>query len=637
GTTYFAGTSHKLSPDVTLTADDTALVYDLNGDGKINTKDRKVLLQVVNGSKELSLVSQNEDYFDFNKDGVVDTADVYLFGKQIKKKAEVADFDLRVMQVKDSTKVSVSINLSDSDREYLAGFENGIYVDGFIYVKGAVSLSVPFLAFYGSWMDSSMYEHFDFMKAVHDKEYEKTAATYVGVSKTNFLSIYPMGDEEEDFYVPNLFASDDEYISDRNAISSLNGTVLGSQYYSLIRNANRVIMSITDRNTGEKYFENTEYENYASFVYNGQWENYLQAQELNWAGTDAEGNPLEDGTEVDVTIEAVPSYYDDVEDPSTLDGKGLYMSTPIAIDNTKPVVADAVKNENGGYDLTLYDNRYTAAVLLISKDKKSLLGRYAVNQKNKDEDVVVSIEAPEDIFYVEVFDYACNASVYRFNNTGHADTKFVTDIAVDKESLELNIGQSAKVNVTVGPNWLAEGYDAVEWMSSDEDIVSVDQNGVIKGLAAGTTTVQVATLATDKKGNHLVAEVKVTVIDPEASKDGEEDDSDKKSDENNADADSSSADSSSADTSSADTSEVAPDSSNEATSQEEDASENKDDSAEESTNEADTADSADEATSSESQSADENSSDESEKDDSAAESGAEEPGNEDDLGGVDHE
>ncbi len=520
GITYFAGSSHKLNPEVTLTADDTTLVYDLNGDGKINSKDRKVLLQVVNGSKELSLVSEHEDYFDLNKDGVVNTKDVYLFGQQIKKKVDVADFDLRVMQVKDSTKVNVTINLSDSDREYLAGFENGMYVDGYIYVNGVVSLSVPFLAFYGSWMDSSMYENFDFLRAVHDKEYAKNAATYVGLSKTNFLTVFPMGDEEEDYYIPNQFAQDDEYIADRNAISSLNGTVLGSQYYSLIRNASRVIMSITDKNTGEEYFKHVEYENYASFVYNGQWQNYIQAQELNWAGTDANGEPLEDGTEVNVTIEAVPSYYDNVEDPSTLDGKGLYMTTPIAIDNTEPVITDAVKNQDGGYDLTLYDNRYSAAVLLISSDKKSLIGRYAVNQQNKDEDVVVSVEVPDDVFYAEVFDYAGNASVYRFNNTGHADTKYVTEISVDKESLELEVGDSAKVNVTVGPKWLAEGYNAVEWMSSDEDVVLVNQNGVVKAISEGKATVMVATLATNKKGEHLVAKIEVTVTDPTTVSDG---------------------------------------------------------------------------------------------------------------------
>ncbi|WP_408070511.1 S8 family serine peptidase [Butyrivibrio sp. JL13D10] len=644
GITYFAGSSHKLNPEITLTADDTALVYDLNSDGKVNSKDRKVLLQVVNGSKELSLVTEHEDYFDFNKDGLVDTKDVYLFGKQLKNKADVADFGLRVMQVKDSTKVNVTINLSDSDREYLAGFENGMYVDGFVYVNGVVPLSVPFLAFYGSWMDSSMFENFDFMKYVHDEEYAENASTYVGLARTNFLSVYPLGDEEEDFYIPNLFAKDDEYIADRNAISPLNGTVLGSQYYTLIRNANRVILSITDKNTGEEYFKHTEYENYAAFIYDGQWQNHLQAQDLNWAGTDAEGNPLPEGTEVNITLEAVPSYYDNVEDPSTLDGKGLYMTTPVAIDNTNPVVADAVKNKDGGYDLTLYDNRYTAAVLLIGSDKKTIIGRYAVNQQNKDEDVVLSVEAPEDVFYVEVFDYACNASVYRFNNTGHADTKFVTELSVDKESLELNVGDTAKVTATVGPKWLAEGYNAVEWMSSDEDVVLVNQNGVVKALTAGKATVMVATLATNKKGEHLVAKVEVTVTDPSEVSDGNADDSDKDAG-NNEDATQPTEDNN--DKSSDDNSEPKQENAKEEnTENSEDDSNNANveenqDSNKENADEAKSSEGAsetsDDTESSAQQKADENTSDDSNKDDSAEGSSTDDSVNQEELGGENHE
>ena len=385
-----------------------------------------------------------------------------------------------------------------------------MYVDGFIYVKGNVDLSIPFLAFYGSWMDSSMYEPFDFMQYAHDPDYH--GQTYVGLSETNFLSIYPFGEDNEMYYVPNLFADDDKYIADRNAISSLNGSVLGSQYYSLIRNANRVIMSITDKNTGEVYFENVEYENYASFVYQGEWKNYFQWQDLFWAGTDAEGNPLEDGTEVEITLEAVPSYYDDVEDPKTLTGKGLYLTTPMAIDNTKPVIADAARGEEGKYDITVYDNRYAAALLVVDSDKSTILGRYPVNQEVKDQDVVVSIEAPEDVFYVEVFDYAGNASVYRFNNTGHADTKFVTSITVDKEEVELEVGKTASVTATVAPKWLAEGYNAVEWESSDESVVAVSQSGKMLGRKEGSAVVTVTTLATDKKGNNLSAQVKVTVV-----------------------------------------------------------------------------------------------------------------------------
>ena len=526
GTTYISGSSHKLNPEVTLTADDTKLVYDLNDDGKVNNKDRKILLQVVNGSRDVAIVEQNQEYYDFNNDGLVDTKDVYALSKQLKGGEAVADLALEVVEVKDSTKVNVAINLSDSDREYLAGFENGMYVDGFIYVKGGIDMSVPFLAFYGSWMDSPMFEDFDFEEYVHNADYAANVMTYSGISKTNFLSIYPLGIDNEKYYIPNYFADDAKYIADRNAISSENGTKLGAQYYSLMRNAGRLILTITDKNTGEKYFEHIEKDQYAEFysASKGRWLENIAAQDLNWAGTDANGNPLADGTEVEISLQAIPSYYNDVEDVSTLNAPGMFIKTPMAIDNTAPVVTDAVKTEDGKYSITAYDNRYTASVLVIASDKKTVIGKYAVNQEEADKDMEILIDAPDDVFYVEVYDYALNGTVYRFNNTGHADTKFVSDITVDKDDVELKVGEQAQVKATVGPKWLAENYNLVEWSSDDESIAKVSASGVITAVAEGETVVKATTLATDKKGKHLTAEVKVKVVDEskdEESKDEE--------------------------------------------------------------------------------------------------------------------
>ena len=532
---FIVAQSHKLQPEVTLTADDTALVYDLNFDGKVDKKDRKVLLQVVNGTKELNLVSQNEDYFDFNKDGIVDTKDVYTFGKQLKSKDSVVDLGSRVMQVKDSTKVSVSINLSAADREYLEQFENGMYVDGFVYVNGPVNLSVPFLAFYGSWMDASMYEDFDYLEYKHNPDYE--GFTYSGMPYTNFLTIFPYGDldeENEYFYVPNMYEKDEKYIPDRNAISSdaeENGTVLGSQYYSLIRNASRVIATITDRNTGEEYFRTEELENYAEFSYNGEMQNYIQWQDLLWAGTDKEGNPLEDGTEVDITLEAVPSYYDDVEDPSTLDGAGLYLSTPMAIDNKAPELVGGQKNEDGTYTIVINDNRYTAAAIIYDRDGYRV-GKYAANQEEKGADIALTVEAPADVFYVDLVDYALNESVWRVNFTGHEDTEYVTSLTVEQEEMELNVGDIVQFEAKVGPEWLAEGFDGVTWSSDNMNVVYCLKSGMAMAYSAGEATVTVTTDATTEEGEQLTAQIKVTVVDPKAEEEKPEENSDEKSDEN---------------------------------------------------------------------------------------------------------
>ncbi len=511
GVTFFMGRSHVLKPSVSFTASNTSLVYDINEDGTVDKADRTLFLQAINGSVDVPVLEQNQEYFDLNKDGVLNTKDVYLFERDLYGRVDVADLGLELVKVTDSTKINVQITLSDSDRAYLAGFENGMYVDGFVYVKGNVDLSVPFLAFYGSWMDSSMFDNYDFMEAMHNKNYG--GQTYVGMSKTNFLSVFPYGDfssDNEMYYIPNLFTDDAQYIPDRNAISSVNGTALGSMYYTLIRNANRVIMTITDRNTGEKYFENTQYENYAAFIYQGQWQNTMEYQDLMWAGTDKDGNPLADDVEVDVTIEAVPSYYDDVEDASTLTGKGLYITTPIAIDNTDPDIVDAYKLEDGRFEIVLQDNRYSAAVLVLDRNG-DILNKYSVNQTEKGAEVPVAIEAPQDVFYVEVFDYALNGSVYRFNNTGHADTKYVSEISVDQSEVTVRERGRVQVNATVGPNWLEEGYDEVEWSSEDTKIATVNQNGVITGVKEGETVVKVTTVYTDEEGNHLTAEVKVTV------------------------------------------------------------------------------------------------------------------------------
>ncbi len=539
GISYFKGTAHKLNPSVELTAENTKLLYDLNEDGKVDKKDRKLLLKIANGSADLPIVNDNFDKFDFNSDGVIDTKDVYALNKQLKGGEAVADLSCKVVEVSDSTKVNVNINLSNADREYLSAFENGMYVDGFVYVNGAVSMSVPFLAFYGSWIDSPMFEDYDFGEAWHNEEYAKSATTYTGAARTNFLSYYPLGSENENYYVSNYFTEDEEYIADRNALSS--NSMLGSQYFSLIRNASRFITTISDRNTGEKYFEQIDKNKEAAFYVasKGRWYNDVDNVVLDWKGTDANGNALPDGTEVEVSVLAIPAYYDDVEDVESLKSDSTYFSTPITIDNTKPVLTDAVKGENGKYDLTVYDNRYTASVLVIDKDKSTILASYSVNQDTKDKDMVVSIDAPEDVFYVQVVDYALNSSVYRFNNTGHADTKLVSELSVDKDDVTVEVNDSVKVNATVGPNWLAEGYDEVVWSSEDESVATV-KDGTIYGVSEGSTTVTVTTVAKDKKGNNLKASVKVTVVgsteeNDETNKSEKEDKLKEKSSEKEAD------------------------------------------------------------------------------------------------------
>ncbi|MBO4912244.1 MAG: S8 family serine peptidase [Butyrivibrio sp.] len=456
-----AGKSHRLSPSVELTADDSKLVYDLNDDGKVNAKDRKVLLQYVNGSRDIPLVKKNDEYYDFNNDGVISTKDVYLFSRQLKGKAEVADLGLSVVEVKDSTKVNVKISLSAEDRHYLEGYENGMFVDGYVYVKGAVPMSVPFLAFYGSWMDSPMFEDYDYMKVVYDDDYARNVLTYSGVEKTNWLSICTLGESEENFYIPNKYVAEAEYIADRNALSSENGTYLVKQYFSLIRNTGRLILTIRDVDTGEKYFEQIERNVESEFFYakTNRWEQTRGAFELNWAGTDADGNPLPDGTKVEVVLQAIPSYYNDVEDVSELKADGMYIRTPFVIDNEKPTIIGTGKTDDDKLRIKIHDNRYAATILLLNKDA-DVVGKFAVNQTKPGCDVEVDVDCEEEFSYIAVVDYADNSSVYEYNSS--AITSDAENSASDMSSA------SASTDISDDAASAEKSDDVAKDSSSDE-------------------------------------------------------------------------------------------------------------------------------------------------------------------------
>ena len=81
----------------------------------------------------------------------------------------------------------------------------------------------------------------------------------------------------------------------------------------------------------------------------------------------------------------------------------------------------------------------------------------------------------------------------------------VTSISIDRSNIKVVLGAEHKLNVTVKPDDATEkGYTIT---SSDDKIVSVDENGNIKALALGTVTITAVSKENNKK-----ATCKVTVI-----------------------------------------------------------------------------------------------------------------------------
>lgn len=487
------GTSKKLNPVVDV--EGASLLYDFDKDADVDQDDALVLLKYVNGSLSDEYIASNENRFDFNADGVVNTVDVHVLLTMIAN----GDVDEMVLTVDDKKDVTVTITLSDADKKYLDdSFANGMYIDGFVYLKGDVDLSIPMLAFYGNWADASMFEHIHPLNPT-DEDY-----TYSGVDVTNVFV-------DSDGYIlgGNSFADDDEYLPERNAISSEFGNI-STAYFTLIRNSVNTKVVVQDKNTKEVYKSVDLGQLGAEFYYeaNQKWMWTLNEGMLNWAVTDKEGQPLPEGCEVEVKVIALPHYYENGDDTS---GKGVSFNVPFTVDNTAPTLKDVQVNDDGTVNLVVSDNHYTASVLVFDKNMENVLDRQAVNQTSASTDATVQMSLPKAVVNVVVVDYAGNMTTYRVNNSGVEDTKYPTGIRVNPSELTMYASQSANLKVEVEPASLED--DSVTWTSSDPSVVSVDRKGNLTALKMGNAVVTATTVATDKDGKQLSAECHVTVED----------------------------------------------------------------------------------------------------------------------------
>ena len=85
----------------------------------------------------------------------------------------------------------------------------------------------------------------------------------------------------------------------------------------------------------------------------------------------------------------------------------------------------------------------------------------------------------------------------------------VTGVELNVAELELEVGQTAVLTATVLPEDATD--KTVTWSSSAPEIVSVDENGTVEGLAAGNATVTVATTDGDKTAECQIQVVPATV------------------------------------------------------------------------------------------------------------------------------
>ncbi len=451
GTDYMAKSGRSLDAQVEFLVDaEQTWVYDLSGDQTVNELDALALLKVANGTAP-ALEEQVADLYDFDHDGVITTTDAQLLLAATAGDTSVLDASARTYLIPagSSARVEFIITLSQADKDYFATYyPNGGYIDGFLYAESEngdeKQLSVPLLAFYGNWSDSSMFEHWTLLEDAGNPQ----ASSYMSLSPAmNYLTVRYRGSTTEVTQYANNWASEAQYLPERNAIN--NRSTLYRVVPTLLRNAANLTVFIRNAETGEEYFTKSlgtgtgAYYNSSSATWAGLGSGYT----VDWNITDAEGERLPEGTQIEVVLRAVTEYNWDRENATVVGelGEGAYWVTPMVVDNTAPEATsilastDSVTGERK-ITVTALDNRYTAAILLISEDGTTVLSRAAADQTEAGVPATAEFDL-EGIyatkFMIGIFDYAGNSAMYDVDMGGEIpipDTDTILSVALPDNS-----------------------------------------------------------------------------------------------------------------------------------------------------------------------------------------------------------
>lgn len=410
---------------------------DFDGNGMINEADGQALLDY---ALEIRASLEHADCADLSGDGKVTAYDAELFLKRLGSRRVV-------LPANGSVKISVSIRLTDRAKAELdEQFANGAYVESYVYLdamaddEGVVlpSHSIPVLAYYGGWDEPSMFDSYTYTQISNNLNDHVSyfSESYEFIPVYNYVSAVDR-DGNEYYLGGNGFATEDQYLPQRNAISSTADTYISALNFSLIRNAADVRAVISNAETGEIYGEEQVGETvYAAFFAPsyGWWQylsNFLvpthEEGDPGWFAVDSRGNILPEGTHLVASIQAAPEYAlreDGTVDWDNLDVDGTVMSIPFTIDNTAPTISaisvgterdTATGEERLFVEAKVQDNQYTAAILLLTPKGTKVIRRAAINQTVEGAEMSARLDVTDvfgSSFQLAAVDYAGNIRCY---------------------------------------------------------------------------------------------------------------------------------------------------------------------------------------------------------------------------------
>ena len=413
---------------------------DLSGDGTTNAADAEYLLEYLLGD-ESRLYADG----DVNKDGKVNSYDAHVL---LTKQSGTFAVDV---PANGAAAVEVTLELTDETKALLdEGYPNGAYIEGFVYAtplsdsegEQNVTHSIPVLGYYGSWTEPSMFDVGSYLENTYSEDSRLPYLYHVNGLYSNFISV-SRDNGTEYVFGGNPYAQDNEYLPERNAFNNQSGSVLNKLRFTPIRNAGNSMLMVSDAVTGEIYMEEElgECESAYFHVNLGQWVNPIQRLDLGLDLAD-----FAEGTRLNISLVCAPEYYchykagEDGErvgytDWEALDA-GAYLTFPVTIDNTAPVIKNVALGEDNTLRITAQDSEYIAAVALMNSTGTTVIKAAPVNQTQRGIEITADLSLDYvfgERFLVAVVDYAENTAVYEVTLQLDNERPYFT--AIDRSNL----------------------------------------------------------------------------------------------------------------------------------------------------------------------------------------------------------
>ena len=424
--------------------------------------------------------------------------------------------------------VTVKIKLSDSDKKYLdESFENGMYVEGFVTLTAEsgtdVNMSVPYLAFYGDWTQSPLFD-LDYFETNAD-ELDDSIATE-DKTMADAYATRPVGGVSEDYvsYLGSYYFlqdPDDMVVSasrDYIALSNQEGTIHSLRFVwaGMLRNAQKIEIKITDDTTGEVVFECEDTDVRKSYgdggsIHPSNIEIEFDTMDYNFANN----------SEYTVTLTG----YVDYGDGGIKTNENNVFEFPLVIDFQAPTITDVEYYYE--YDNTLKKNRLYADVSIYDNHyaMSSQLG-YITEGKDENDNVVPELKTFEQ-YMTPVYSERNSVTHVKFELTDYIyeikenatkkNTFVITcyDYALNYATYEIGLPvdytdfyfEGLEGDIVISPNEVysleplvypsTEWSELLEFTSSKPKVARVVNNKIV-GVSSGKSVIKVQDPTTNK-------------------------------------------------------------------------------------------------------------------------------------------